>query len=99
MALAYIHQHLRRPAIPFGGYYALGVCQDAVAAIEKKMTGGATLFPNTADAALFDDPATPKSTSSSPLYLAQKEYFTNQYGGRVLNPKTSAAPVPSPAAQ
>jgi len=37
------------------------------------MTGGATLFPNTADAALFDDPATPKSTSSSPLYLAQKE--------------------------
>ncbi len=56
MALAYIHQHLRRPAIPFGGYYALGVCQDAVAAIEKKMTGEATLFPNTADAALFNDP-------------------------------------------
>ena len=56
MVLAYIHQHLRRPAIPFGGYYALGVCQDAVAAIEKKMTGEATLFPNTADAALFDDP-------------------------------------------
>jgi len=56
MALAYIHQHLARPALPFGGYYALGVCQDAIAAIEKKMTGHATLFPNTADAALFDDP-------------------------------------------
>lgn len=56
MALAYMHQHIARPAIPFGGYYALGVCQDAVAAIEKKMTGQATLFPNTADATLFDDP-------------------------------------------
>ena len=56
MAVAYIHGHLARPALPFGGYYALGVCQDAVAAIEKKMTGHATLFPNTADAALFNDP-------------------------------------------
>ncbi len=56
MALAYIHQHLARPALPFGGYYALGVCQDAVAAIEKKITGHATLFPNTADSALFNDP-------------------------------------------
>ena len=56
MALAYIHQHLARPNLPFGGYYALGVCQDAVAAIEKKLTGHATLFPNTADAALFNDP-------------------------------------------
>ncbi len=56
MAIAYVHQHLARPALPFGGYYALGVCQDAIAAIEKKMTGHATLFPNTADAALFSDP-------------------------------------------
>jgi hypothetical protein len=56
MALAYVHQHLKRPDLPFGGYYPLGVCQDGVAAIEKKMTGSATLFPNTADAALFDDP-------------------------------------------
>ena len=57
MALAYMHQHIARPNLPFGGYYALGVCQDAVAAIEKKLTGTTTLFPNTADAALFDDPA------------------------------------------
>jgi len=56
MVVAYMHQHLRRPDLPFGGYYPLGVCQDGVAAIEKKMTGAATLFPNTADVALFDDP-------------------------------------------
>jgi hypothetical protein len=56
MLIAYMHQHLRRPDLPFGGYYPLGVCQDGVAAIEKKMTGNDTLFPNTADGALFDDP-------------------------------------------
>jgi hypothetical protein len=56
MSIAYMHQHRARPTLPFGGYYALGVCQDSVAAIEKKMTGKATLFPNTADGALFDDP-------------------------------------------
>jgi hypothetical protein len=55
MSVAYVHEHLARPALPFGGYYALGVCQDGVAAIEKKMTGKTTLFPNTADTALFDD--------------------------------------------
>ena len=56
MSIAYMHQHRARPTLPFGGYYALGVCQDSVAAIEKEMTGKATLFPNTADGALFDDP-------------------------------------------
>ena len=56
MVVAFMHQHLRRPDLPFGGYYPLGVCQDGVAAIEKKMTGSDTLFPNTADTALFDDP-------------------------------------------
>jgi hypothetical protein len=54
--VAFVHQHLRRPDLPFGGYYPLGVCQDGVAAIEQKMTGHGTLFPNTADGALFDDP-------------------------------------------
>ncbi len=57
MTAAYVHLHLARPMIPFGGYYTLGVCQDSVAAIEKKMTGETTLFPNTADASLFDDSA------------------------------------------
>lgn len=56
MIVAFMHQHLRRPNLPFGGYYPLGVCQDGVAAIEKKMTGKDTLFPNTADISLFDDP-------------------------------------------
>jgi hypothetical protein len=32
------------------------VCQDGVAAIERKMTGHDTLFPNTTEAALWDDP-------------------------------------------
>jgi hypothetical protein len=56
MLIAYLHQHLRRPDLPFGGYYPLGVCQDGVAAIERKMTGHDTLFPNTADGALWNDP-------------------------------------------
>ncbi len=56
IVVAFMHQHLRRPDLPFGGYYPLGVCQDGVAAIEKKMTGNDTLFPNTADMSLFDDP-------------------------------------------
>ena len=56
MLIAYVHQHLRRPDLPFGGYYPLGVCQDGVASIERKMTGHDTLFPNTADGALWDDP-------------------------------------------
>ncbi len=56
LTVAYMHQHAMRPALPFGGYYALGVCQDGVSAIEMKLTGRVTLFPNTADASLFDDP-------------------------------------------
>jgi hypothetical protein len=56
LTVAYMHQHARRPGLPFGGYYALGVCQDGVSAIEHALTGKVTLFPNTVDAALFDDP-------------------------------------------
>ncbi|HTC75124.1 MAG TPA: hypothetical protein VK684_06085 [Edaphobacter sp.] len=56
MLIAYEHQHIKRPDLPFGGYYPLGVCQDGVAAIERKMTGHDTLFPNTTEAALWDDP-------------------------------------------
>ena len=76
LTVAYMHQHQSRPDLPFGGYYALGVCQDGVAAIEQHMTGKATLFPITADATLFDDPrdaevnaliaATPKDRSGDP---------------------------------
>jgi hypothetical protein len=60
LTVAYIHQHERRPNLPFGGYYALGVCQDTVSAIERRMTGHVTLFPNTVDATLFDDPRDPE---------------------------------------
>jgi hypothetical protein len=56
LTVAYMHEHARRPELPFGGYYALGVCQDGVSAIEHKLTGKVTLFPNTADDKLFDDP-------------------------------------------
>ena len=56
LTVAYMHLHAAHPTLPFGGYYALGVCQDGVSAIEKKMTGKVTLFPNTADDALFNDP-------------------------------------------
>lgn len=56
ITVAYMHQHADRPTLPFGGYYTLGVCQDPVSAVETKLTGRTTLFPNTADAALFDDP-------------------------------------------
>jgi hypothetical protein len=52
----YERLHQAHPKIPFGGYYGFGVCQDVVAAIEMKMTGKTTLFPNTADAVFFTDP-------------------------------------------
>ncbi len=55
MTVAYMHLHAAHPTLPFGGYYALGVCQDGVSAIERKLTGEVTLFPNTADDALFND--------------------------------------------
>lgn len=58
--LAYMHQHAKRPKLAFGGYYTLGVCQDPVAAIELHMTGRTTLFPDTAESALFDDPRDPE---------------------------------------
>jgi len=56
MTVAYMHLHAAHPTLPFSGYYALGVCQDGVSAIERKLTGDVTLFPNTADAAFFNDP-------------------------------------------
>jgi hypothetical protein len=56
MTVAYLHLHAAHPTLPFSGYYALGVCQDGVSAVERKLTGNVTLFPNTADAAFFNDP-------------------------------------------
>jgi hypothetical protein len=51
----YARLHLAHPDLAFGGYYTLGVCQDVVAAIELKMTGTSTLFPNTADNNYFPE--------------------------------------------
>lgn len=55
MLRAYANLHAAHPQLPFGGYYTLGVCQDVVGAIEMRMTGRTTLFPNTAQTALFHD--------------------------------------------
>ena len=73
---AYAYLHTAHPQLPFGGYYTLGVCQDVVAAIEKRMTGTTTIFPNTAQTALFHDQpdaevfqlmnAIPKDTDGTP---------------------------------
>ena len=52
---AYAALHAKHPALPFGGYYTLGVCQDGVAAIEQHMTGRTTIFPDTARTELFHD--------------------------------------------
>jgi hypothetical protein len=56
LTVAHLHLHAAHPTLPFGGYYALGVCQDGVSAIEHALTGHVTLFPNTADTAFFNDP-------------------------------------------
>ncbi len=52
---AYAYLHTAHPQLPFGGYYTLGVCQDVVAAIEQKMTGRSTMYPDTAQTELFRD--------------------------------------------
>jgi hypothetical protein len=57
MIAAYMRLHQAHPDLPFGGYYTLGVCQDVIAAIELKLTGKATLFPNTAEDSYFTNPA------------------------------------------
>ncbi len=73
---AYAYLHLAHPAMPFGGYYTLGVCQDVVAAIEQHMTGTTTIYPNTAQTKYFHDQpdeevfqlmsAIPKDTEGKP---------------------------------
>jgi len=55
MLRAYANLHAAHPQLPFGGYYTLGVCQDVVGAIEMRMTGKTTLYPNTARVELFRD--------------------------------------------
>jgi len=76
MMRAYAYLHAAHPQLPFGGYYTLGVCQDVVGAIEMRMTGKTTLFPNTAKTEFFRDQpdaeitklmdAVPHDTSGTP---------------------------------
>jgi hypothetical protein len=67
ITVAYMHLHNAHPTLPFGGYYALGVCQDGVSAIEHAMTGQVTMFPNTADDSVFNDP---RDTEVNALFAA-----------------------------
>jgi hypothetical protein len=50
---AWEQAHVENPALAFGGYYTLGVCQDSVAVVEEKLTGEVTLYPLTAEAKYF----------------------------------------------
>lgn len=64
----YMRLHQAHAAMPFGGYYAFGVCQDVVAAIELQMTGTTTLFPNTAADRFFKE-ADPRDAEIDSLIL------------------------------
>ncbi len=79
LTVAYMHLHAAHPKIPFGGYYAFGVCQDGVSAVEKKLTGKVTLFPNTADSSFFND---------------SRDLEINQMIGALPKDRTGAAPDP-----
>ena len=52
----YMAAHKAHPELAFGGYYTLGVCQDASAAVEQDLEGSTTLFPITHDPSLFPAP-------------------------------------------
>ncbi len=51
------------PALPFGGYFNLGVCNDANAAVELAMTGKTTLYPITLSRKYF-----PYETQAAALF-------------------------------
>jgi hypothetical protein len=53
IARAYAEAKRAHPELPFGGYYALGVCNDVNAMIELHMHGRTTLYPLTRDLRLF----------------------------------------------
>jgi hypothetical protein len=68
MTAAYMHLHAAHPAIPFGGYYALGVRQDGISAIEHALTGNVTLFPTPLMTHSSTTLAMPRSMRLSPLF-------------------------------
>jgi len=95
LTVAYLHLHAAHPTLPFGGYYALGVCQDGVSAIERKLTGNVTLFPNTADASFFTDP---RDAEVNALIAAiPKDRDGKAPGPERIFGSLPAAPGPDPA--
>jgi hypothetical protein len=57
----YYRVRMLHPELPFGGYYRLGVCQDAGAKVESDLQGKTVLFPITHDPAYF-----PQTISTDP---------------------------------
>lgn len=53
---AYLAKRAAHPDLPFGGYYALGVCNDVNAMLELHLQGRTTLYPLTRDLRLFQGP-------------------------------------------
>ncbi len=85
----YMRLHQAYPDMPFNGYYAFGVCQDVVAAIELKLTGRATLFPNTADDRYFSD-ADPRDAEIDALIRR----LPKDRGGQPVEPERVFASMP-----
>jgi len=91
MVSAYLGEHLRHPELPFGGYFTLGVCQDSIAAIEKKMTGKETLFPNTTDPRFFNDATDAQDGEANALI----EAITKDRSGEPPDPERVFGSIPA----
>lgn len=55
VAKTYAAIQAANPSLPFGGYFTLGVCNDATALVELGMTGKVTVYPVTLDKSYFAD--------------------------------------------
>lgn len=70
--------HIAHPDLAFGGYYTLGVCQDASAAVEQHLEGKTTLFPLTHDSTMF--PATGTVSLADQEFLKEFQRLPNDRG-------------------
>ena len=73
----YLAAHNAHPDLAFGGYYTLGVCQDASAAVEQRLEGATTLFPITHDPSLFPSP-----TNGDREFFDEFQKLPNDRSGR-----------------
>jgi len=78
----YKRVHTAHPELAFGGYYTLGVCQDASAAIEQHLEGTTTLFPLTHEPEMF-----PSSAAETP----DEQEFLKEFN-RLPSDRGNAAP-------